>query len=219
MFRYWCWFLLRHFWNDEIKPDFWWTNTFKGHHFLAISWNFVQQQYLEIAHHFLLLNYLNIFHTNFRDCLISSFNVTYLLQTFWSFWKESIFAVMILLNFCHTNCLISSFKKWLRNNMTNFHFYYEQQIKRELKGIQGFLCFISHLWNTVWSILLDLNVSRKMYICGVSCGCRCNERLKAKTDGSTRLTYTGLSEELENLKIETRLIGESFECVTGECVT
>ncbi len=26
-----------------------------------------------------------------------------------------------------------------------------------------------------------------------TCGCRCNERLKAKTDGSTRLAYTGLS--------------------------
>ena len=66
-------------------------------------------------------------------------------------------------------------------------FYYEQQKKREIKGI--------HL-----------------------CGCRRNERLKAKTDGSTRLTYTGLRGELEHLKIETRLIGESFECVMGECV-
>ena len=34
--------------------------------------------------------------------------------------------------------------------------------------------------------------------------------LKAKTDGSTRITYTGLRGELEHLKIETRLIGESF---------
>ena len=38
-------------------------------------------------------------------------------------------------------------------------FYYEQQIKRELKGIHP-------------------------------CGCRCSERLKTKTDGSTLLTYT-----------------------------
>ena len=38
-------------------------------------------------------------------------------------------------------------------------FYYEQQIKRELKGIH-------------------------------TCGCSCNERLQAKTDGSTRLAYT-----------------------------
>ena len=30
---------------------------------------------------------------------------------------------------------------------------------------------------------------------------------------STRRTYTGLSGELEHLKIETRLTGESFECV------
>ena len=50
------------------------------------------------------------------------------------------------------------------------------------------------------------------------CGCRCNVRLKTKTDGSTRLTYTGLCGELEQLKIETRLIGESFECVMGDRV-
>ena len=58
------------------------------------------------------------------------------------------------------------------------YFYYEQQIKRELKGIH----------------------TRG-----------CNERLKAKTDGSAHLTYTGFCGELEHLKIETRLIGESFE--------
>jgi hypothetical protein len=44
-----------------------------------------------------------------------------------------------------------------------------------------------------------------------------NERLKVKTDGSTRLTYRGLHGELEHLKTETWLIGESFECVMGEC--
>ena len=49
-------------------------------------------------------------------------------------------------------------------------------------------------------------------------GCQCNERLKAKTYGSMSLTYKGLSGELEHLKIETRLIDESFECVMGECV-
>ncbi len=42
------------------------------------------------------------------------------------------------------------------------------------------------------------------------------ERLKTKTNGSTRLTYTGLHRDLEHLKIETRLIDESFECVIGE---
>ncbi len=38
-------------------------------------------------------------------------------------------------------------------------------------------------------------------------GFRCNERLKDKFEGSTRLTYTGLLGGLEHLKIETRLIG------------
>ncbi len=35
--------------------------------------------------------------------------------------------------------------------------------------------------------------------------CRCNEGLKAKAEGSTRLAYTGLRGGLELLKIETRL--------------
>ena len=56
-----------------------------------------------------------------------------------------------------------------------------------------------------------------MHIHGCRCN-HCNERRKGKTDGSTRLTYTGLCGELEHLKIETRLTGESFECVMGECV-
>jgi hypothetical protein len=49
--------------------------------------------------------------------------------------------------------------------------------------------------------------------------CRCDERLKAKAEGSTRLAYTGLSGGLDHLKIETRLINERFASVMGECVT
>ncbi len=48
--------------------------------------------------------------------------------------------------------------------------------------------------------------------------CRCDERLKVKTEGGTRLTYTGLSGGLEHLQIETRLINEMFPSVMGECV-
>jgi hypothetical protein len=48
--------------------------------------------------------------------------------------------------------------------------------------------------------------------------CRCDERLKAKVEGSTRLVYTGLCGGLEHLKIETRLIDERFASVMGECV-
>ena len=44
---------------------------------------------------------------------------------------------------------------------------------------------------------------------------RCDERLKPKAQGSTRLTYTGLSEGLEHLKIKTRLINERFTSVMG----
>ena len=48
--------------------------------------------------------------------------------------------------------------------------------------------------------------------------CRCNERLTATPEGTTRLAYTGLPGGLEHLKIETRLIDEMFESVIGECV-
>ena len=40
--------------------------------------------------------------------------------------------------------------------------------------------------------------------------CRCDDGLNARSEGSTRLTYTGLSGGLEYLKIETRLIDERF---------
>ena len=42
-------------------------------------------------------------------------------------------------------------------------------------------------------------------------GGRCTEGLKAKTEGSTRLTYTGFHGGLGHLKIETRLSGERLE--------
>ena len=43
--------------------------------------------------------------------------------------------------------------------------------------------------------------------------CRCDERLKTKVKGSTRLAHTGLRGGLEHLKIETRLRDERFESV------
>jgi hypothetical protein len=48
--------------------------------------------------------------------------------------------------------------------------------------------------------------------------CRCDERLKPKTEGSTHLVYTGLCGRLEHPKIETRLINERFTSVMGEYV-
>ncbi len=48
--------------------------------------------------------------------------------------------------------------------------------------------------------------------------CRCDERLKTKTEGSTHLGYTGLLGGLEHLKIETRLIDESIPSVMCVCV-
>ncbi len=50
--------------------------------------------------------------------------------------------------------------------------------------------------------------------------CRCDERLKAKAERSTRLACTGLRGGLEHLNmvshIETRLIDERFESVMDE---
>ena len=42
--------------------------------------------------------------------------------------------------------------------------------------------------------------------------------VKAKAEGSTRLTYTGFRGGLEHLKIETMLIDEMFVSVMGEHV-
>ena len=42
---------------------------------------------------------------------------------------------------------------------------------------------------------------------------RCDERLKTKSEGSTRLVYTGLIGGQEHLKIETRSIDERFASV------
>jgi hypothetical protein len=46
---------------------------------------------------------------------------------------------------------------------------------------------------------------------------RCDERLKTKTEESTRLADTGLVVEMEHLKIKTRLIDEKFASVRGGC--
>ena len=48
--------------------------------------------------------------------------------------------------------------------------------------------------------------------------CRCDERLKTKSEESTCLTYTGFLVELEHLKIKTTLIDEMFASVMGEYV-
>ena len=45
-----------------------------------------------------------------------------------------------------------------------------------------------------------------------------DERLKTKSEKSTRLTYTGLFGELEHLKMKMRLINEMFTSVMGEYV-
>ncbi len=48
--------------------------------------------------------------------------------------------------------------------------------------------------------------------------CRCDERLKTKSEESTLLTYTGMYGKLEHLKIKTMLIDEMFSSVMGKYV-
>ena len=48
--------------------------------------------------------------------------------------------------------------------------------------------------------------------------CRCDERPTTKAEESTHLKYTGFLNELEHLKIKTRLIDEKLASVMGECV-
>jgi hypothetical protein len=48
--------------------------------------------------------------------------------------------------------------------------------------------------------------------------CRCDERLKGKAERSTRLAYIVLRGAQEHLKLQSRLIGEKFASVMGECV-
>ncbi len=49
--------------------------------------------------------------------------------------------------------------------------------------------------------------------------CRCDERLKTKTEEFTLLAYTGLFGGLEHLKIEMRLIDKKIANAMGEYVT
>jgi hypothetical protein len=60
------------------------------------------------------------------------------------------------------------------------------------------------------------SIKRKIKIKCI-CECRCYERLQTRTKEFTCLVYTGLVVELEHLKIETRLIAETFANVMGEC--
>jgi hypothetical protein len=47
---------------------------------------------------------------------------------------------------------------------------------------------------------------------------RCDERLKTKSEESTDLSYTWLYDELEHLKIKTRLISAKLANVMSEYV-
>ncbi len=67
------------------------------------------------------------------------------------------------------------------------------------------------------TILYSESITRELQTRPINEG-RCDERLKTKTEESTRLGYTRLFVEIEHLKTKTRLIDEMFPIVMGEYV-
>ena len=84
-----------------------------------------------------------------------------------------------------------------------FWVYIDVSLRHVLLGSREL--FVDHHCHHRSNFCYEQQIKRDLKETHIS-GCRCNERLKDKTDGSTRLTDTGLCGELEHLKIETRLI-------------
>ncbi len=78
-------------------------------------------------------------------------------------------------------------------------------------------CDIKFLYHMLFVVYYE-SIKREPKIRGIY-ECRCDERLQTKTREVTHITYTGLTVELEHLKIETRLIDEKFANAMGEYVT
>jgi hypothetical protein len=98
--------------NYEMKPHFYFQNTFRGHLFLSfshLSWSSV------LIIWSLLLNYLNLFHTN---CLILSLMLRTGLSPFWPKCQHRFLEITFLFDFCHTKFFISEFHFWLRTNVS-----------------------------------------------------------------------------------------------------
>ncbi len=83
----------------------------------------------------------------------------------------------------------------------------------------GVICCVSfsRIVTPVWCGLVFYETIKRKLKRRLIYECRCDERLKTKAEGSTRLTYTGFHGGLEHLKTETRLIDERFASVIGEC--
>ncbi len=92
---------------------------------------------------------------------------------------------------CHGEVIVTIFRRTQWRTST-FVYYYDEEIKGKDRVTENTYIYVHE--------------------------CRCNKRLNAKTERSTRLVYTGLCTGLEHLKIETRLSGERFESVKGDCV-
>ncbi len=82
------------------------------------------------------------------------------------------------------------------------------RMKTNFTWITGSLCV---MYSKAWHPAVRKRQREYIY------GRRCNERLEAKTEGSKRLAYTGFRGGRGHLKIVTKLRGERFESVRGEC--
>jgi hypothetical protein len=102
------------------------------------------------------------------------------------------------------------FCKSFRQNQSHWPLKYSRQHEGSHQRFQ----YDTHLTQIVYYESIKREVkTRPIY------ECRCDERLKTKTEKSTCLPYTGFHGELEHLKIKTRLIDEMFVSVMGEYVS
>jgi len=95
-----------------------------------------------------------------------------------------------------------------------------QVVKETLSWRSGIWCHGYVVWAEILKLLffvvyyesIKREIQRRLIY-----ECRCDERLKTKTEESARLTDTVLVVVLEHLKIKTRLIDKKFASVRGEC--
>jgi hypothetical protein len=86
-----------------------------------------------------------------------------------------------------------------------YHMFSEARAERSVFRARATPPWNQREWLEVYYEAIQRELNRRLIY-----ECRCDERLKAKAEGSTRLAYTGLRGGLEHLKIETMNRGVRF---------
>ncbi len=97
--------------------------------------------------------------------------------------------------------------------------HYNQYILQTLFPVRERFGFEKQPWNCVDARERNMSwgwVMVRVLTCLYEC--RYDERLRSKVEESTHLVYNGLLDDLEHLKIKTRIIDEMFTSVMGEYV-